>query len=82
MKKRTRSTALLIILLLAGAIVGSVLGEALKSVVPLLSYGKKLGLDMISLDMGVAGLTFGFYLNLNLAAVLGVSLAALLYQRM
>ncbi|TYP57619.1 DUF4321 domain-containing protein [Thermosediminibacter litoriperuensis] len=82
MKKRTRSTALLITLLFAGAIVGSAVGEALKNVVPLLSYGPKLGLNMSSFDMGIAGFSFGFYLNLNLAGALGVLLGALLYQRM
>lgn len=41
-----------------------------------------MGLNPTKLDLGVFNFTFGFSMNLNIAGVVGIILALLLYQRM
>ncbi|HHW02030.1 MAG TPA: DUF4321 domain-containing protein [Thermoanaerobacterales bacterium] len=82
MKRNYRSTALLVIILLVGLVTGGVFGQALGKYLPILAYGKNIGLSATKLDMGFATFTFGFSINLNLAAVLGLILGIILYQRM
>ncbi|AYO30982.1 DUF4321 domain-containing protein [Biomaibacter acetigenes] len=82
MKRNYRSTALLVIILLVGLVIGGVLGQVLGKYVPLLAYGKSIGLSPTKLDMGIATMTFGFNINLNLAAAVGLIIGILLYQRM
>jgi len=82
MKKSNRNVLLLVIILIVGAICGNVVGETLKSKLPLLSYGVRMGLSPAKLELGVFNLTFGFSLNLNLAGVIGIIFALIIYQRM
>ena len=82
MKRNTRSTALFIIIILVGLIIGGVLGQALGKYAPFLSYGDRIGLSTTTIDLGFANITFGFDLHLNLAGALGLLIAIILYQRM
>ncbi len=82
MKRGYRSTALLVILLLVGLVIGGVLGQAFQKVLPILSFGKSIGLDTTTLDLGIILVTFGFTINLNLAGAIGLIIALILYQRM
>lgn len=82
MKRNYRSTALLVIILLVGLVIGGVLGQVLGSYVPFLAYGKSIGLSPTKLDLGIATLTFGFNITLNLAAAIGLIIGIVLYERM
>jgi len=82
MKRNYRSTALLVIILLVGLVIGGVLGQVLGKYLPLLAYGKSIGLSPAKLDLGIATLTFGFNITLNLAAAIGLIIGIVLYQRM
>lgn len=82
MKRNYRSTALLVIILLVSLVVGGVIGQVLGKYMPLLAFGKTIGLSTTKLDMGIATITFGFNITLNLMAAIGLILGIILYQRM
>jgi hypothetical protein len=72
-----------------GALIGSVLGEALGSIIQQKSLmyrifvkGIRTGLTpAATLDLHILTLTFGFTLKINLSAVIGVVVALLLFKR-
>lgn len=82
MRRNYRSTALLIIILMVGMIIGGSLGQVIGKYLPFLAYGKIIGLSPAKLDLGIATITFGFNITLNLAAAIGLIIGIILYQRM
>lgn len=81
MRRQTR-TWLLIIALTAGAIVGSVIGEALRDVAPVLARGFEVGVNPpFVLNLNVISFSLGFSLSLNLAGAIVVLLLVLLLGR-
>lgn len=85
---RPGSTAGLIALLVVGALLGALLGEAIRIVVPggilerLFARGVSPGLSPATLDLRVLSITFGFTIRLNLASLLGIGLALYFYRRL
>ncbi|AOT72749.1 DUF4321 domain-containing protein [Geosporobacter ferrireducens] len=82
MKVKSANPLILIVLLTVGAVIGGVLGEVFKQTVPILNYGKSVGLQPFTLDLSVIKLTFGFMLHLNLAGVIGLIIALFIFSRM
>lgn len=82
MRRNYHNTTLLVILLLVGLVIGDVIGTALGKYLPFLAQGNSVGLSTTTLDLGVITLTLGFKINLNLAGVVGLIIAILLYQKM
>lgn len=81
MRRQTR-TWLLIIALTAGAIVGSVIGEALRDIAPVLARGFEVGVNPpFVLNLNVISFSLGFSLSLNLAGAIVVLLLVLLLGR-
>jgi len=81
--RRNRSVLTLLLLLLAGALIGGVLGEALSVFVPVLTKGITLGINPpVQINLWVLSLVFGFTLKVNLAAAIGLVLAVLLYRQL
>lgn len=81
MKRGTR-TWFLFVALLAGAIAGSILGEALSSVAPVLARGFTVGVKPpFVADLNVITFTIGFTLHLNLAGALLVLILVLVLGR-
>ncbi len=79
--KRSRNFLTLLLLLLAGALIGGVIGEALSVFVPVLNQGITLGLDApVNLDLWIVSLVFGFTLKLNVAGAIGLILALLWFR--
>jgi len=80
--RRQSNTWVWVIGLLAGAIVGSVIGEALSGVVPLLAKGFAVGIQPpFNLDLNVVSLTLGFTVRLNLAGAVMVLILVLFLGR-
>jgi len=80
--RRDRSTGLLLILVLIGALLGSIVGEALSKSVPLLARGVSIGADPpVTLDLFILKLAFGVKMKLNIASAMGILLALLLFRR-
>ena len=73
----------LFLLLLCGIVIGGFIGQLLKDVSALswLSYGQVFGLTTpVVLDLGIFVLTFGFSISINIAAIIGVVIAAIIYR--
>ena len=71
-------------LLLSGLVLGGLLGELAKSVSWLwwLSYGMNFGLkDPLVLDLSVLEISFGVRFIINIASIIGMSLAILIYRK-
>lgn len=75
----------LILLVLAGLVIGGFIGDWLSTypAFSFLSYGKTFGLTTpLILDLNVLALTFGFTIKFNLAGIIGILIAFIIYRRM
>ncbi len=84
MATREKNIWVLLIFLLAGLVVGGLLGKLASEVSWLwwLSYGQSFGLDNpIVLDLNVLKLTFGIVFNINVASIIGMILAIFIYRK-
>lgn len=82
MRNRTRNPWILVLLLATGAILGGFLGQYLSQYLPFLKYNYPLGIkEPLFLDLGIFSMIFGFVININIAGVLGLILAILIFSR-
>jgi hypothetical protein len=84
-----RGLGLVLLIIVAGLVLGSLLGELVASLLPtglvhdLLTRGPQIGLSPpATLDLRFIAVTFGMLLKVNVVAVLGVILAALALRRL
>ena len=85
--KRQRNTWLFILLLLIGIVIGGFIGEFLAQYkyFSFLNYGKSFGIGLdrpFFLDLKIIQLSFALIFNINIASVLGIILAIIIYKRM
>jgi hypothetical protein len=73
--------AILILLLLVGALVGSILNEVLSPTLPVLRYSGGGGLSPSTLSLPPISVTFGFQIKLSLGTAIGLILALIAYRR-
>lgn len=84
MATREKNIWVLLVFLLAGLVVGGLLGKSASEVSWLwwLSYGQSFGLENpIVLDLNVLKLTFGIVFNINVASIIGMILAIFIYRK-
>lgn len=80
--RKSFSVWLLLALVTAFAILGNLVGEALRPFVPFLGRSVAVGLDPpLVADLSFVDLTFGFSLSLNLLGLVGILVGAYLYRR-
>lgn len=75
---------LFLIFLFSGIIIGGLIGDLSKSVPYLawLGYGKSFGLtEPLLLDISVLKLSFSIMFELNIASVIGILIAVLVYRK-
>lgn len=72
----------LLVLLLVGAVFGSVIGAALGDAFPILNYGKSIGVKPFVVDLNAIVFTFGLTISLNIAGIIGIILAFVVYRRL
>lgn len=85
MKGRTQNIWVLLLLLLAGVVLGGFLGSMLSPIPALswLAYGNSFGLTSpLVLDLGVITLQFAFTIRFTIAGIIGILLAFLVYRKM
>lgn len=73
----------LFLLLLAGIVLGGLLGNLVAGVQGLswLNYGQGFGLENpIVLDLGILVITFGLSIRITIASIIGISIAVLIYR--
>ena len=84
MATREKNIWILIIFLLAGLVIGGLLGNIAKNVDFWwwLSYGEQFGLTTpLTLDLSVITLTFGLTFKINIASIVGMAVAIFIYRK-
>ena len=84
MAVRDSKVWILIIFLLAGLVIGGLLGELASKIDFLwwLSYGESFGLTTpIELDLHVITITFGLWFKMNVASIIGMAIAIFFYRK-
>lgn len=79
----TKNPWVLVILMLAGIVLGGFLGTLTQNIDTLswLNYGQAFGLDNpITLNLGILVITFGLTIKITIASILGLALAAVIYR--
>ena len=85
MKGRTQNIWILILLLLAGVVLGGFIAQMLGDIPALqwLSYGSSFGLSSpLVLDLGVLTLQFALTIRFTIAGILGIVLAFFIYRKL
>lgn len=73
----------LLLLILAGIVLGGFIGTLASSVSALswLGYGQTFGLtNPVVLDLGIVALTFGLTISINIASIIGILIAIIIYR--
>lgn len=84
MATREKNTWIFIIFLLAGIVLGGLIGELAAKIDFLwwLGYGQEFGLtEPLKLNLQVVVLTFALQFKINVASIIGVALAIFLYRK-
>lgn len=84
MAKRNKNIWILLVFLLAGLVVGGLLGRLAAEVPSLwwLGYNQSFGLsNPFTIDLGIMQLTFGLMIDINVASILGMLIAVLIYEK-
>ena len=84
MATREKNIWILLVFLLAGLVVGGLLGRLASSVSWLwwLSYEQEFGLQTpLVLDLSVLKLTFGLMFKINTASIIGMIIAVFIYKK-
>ena len=84
MATREKNIWLLLVFLLAGLVIGGLLGKLASGVSWLwwLSYEQQFGLESpIVLDLSVIQLTFGLMFKINVASIIGMILSIFIYKK-
>ena len=85
MTTKDKSIWILIVFLLAGLVVGGLLGKLAEGVTSLwwLSYEQQFGLsDPLVLDLSVLKITFGLVFKINVASIIGMIVALIVYKKL
>jgi hypothetical protein len=84
-----RGLGLVFLIVIAGLVIGSLLGELVASLLPsgrihdLLTRGPQIGVSPpATIDLRFVALTFGMLLKVNVVGILGVVLAALALRKL
>jgi hypothetical protein len=87
--KKLDSVVVLLVIVILGALIGSVIGEVIGTLAPggylekVFSRGVNPGIAPPAvLDLKVITLTFGLTVKINLASLLGIALALLIYRKL
>lgn len=80
---KTKNVWALLLLILAGVVLGGFIGELTRNVdfLSWLSYGQTFGLDTpVVLNLGIIIFTFGLQIKITIAGIIGILLAILIYK--
>lgn len=84
MATKEKNIWILLIFMLSGLVVGGLLGQLTSGVEWLswMSFGQQFGLESpIVLDLSVVKLTFALMFNINIASIIGMTLAIIIYKK-
>jgi hypothetical protein len=73
-----RSGAVTFLIVLAGGIIGAIVGHVLNDTIPILDKGLKVGTDQLSLNLYLIDVSFSIHVNVTICAIIGLLLAFLI----
>lgn len=80
--KAAKSPWILLVLLIIGGLVGSLLGEAFGTMLPILKQTfVPIGFSPTTVNLVVVTITFGIMIKLNVASIVGFLLALIIFFR-
>jgi hypothetical protein len=65
-------------IILAGGILGAILGNILKDVLPILDKGLKIGTSNLGFNSYLLDMSFSIHINITLCAIIGILIAFLI----
>lgn len=83
MKSAGKNAWILLLLMLAGIVLGSFIGNLTQDIPGFswLSYGQTFGIsNPIILNLGIIVITFGLTIKITIASILGLIIAAIVYR--
>lgn len=84
MATREKNIWILMLFILSGLVIGGLLGELAGQIDFLwwLSYGQSFGLSSpIQLDLNILTISFGLMFKINIASIIGLIIAILVYRK-
>jgi len=66
------------LIILAGGVIGAILGHVLADTIPILDKGLKVGTDTMSINLYLIDMSFSIHVNITLGAIIGILIAFLL----
>jgi hypothetical protein len=73
-----RSGVVTFFIVLAGGIIGAIVGHVLNDTIPILDKGLKVGTDQLSLNLYLIDVSFSIHVNVTICAIIGLLLAFLI----
>ncbi len=80
--KKSGNLLILILLILVATIIGNIIGDILSDKIPILNIGETIGFSPTVLDLNFISITIGFEASLNLAGVIGIIIAIIIYKKL
>jgi len=84
MATKDRGKIISILFVLAGLVIGGLIGDVASNVdwLSWLSFGQEFGLtEPLTLNLNVMVITFGLVIKINIASIIGVAIALLIYRK-
>ncbi len=84
MATRDKNIWILIVFILAGLVIGGLIGQFAAKVDSLwwLAYGESFGLsEPLQLDLSIVKLTFSLMLKINISSIIGMAIAIFVYRK-
>ena len=69
-------------LIVVGVVIGGLIGDIFKDSIQILSYSKSIGFQPFTLDLIVLRTTIGLMVNFNVASIIGIIFAIIIFSRM
>lgn len=82
MRGKNKDSVVLLIVLLIGLVIGGLIGDILGQSFEILTYGKSIGFSPVTIDLSVIQFTIGLKMSINLASIIGLVLALLMYRKL
>ena len=82
MRGKSKDSLILLIVLLIGLVIGGLIGDILGQSFEVLTYGKEIGFDPVTVDLSVIQFTIGLKMSINLASIIGLVLAILVFRKL
>ncbi|MDW7667407.1 MAG: DUF4321 domain-containing protein [Bacillota bacterium] len=78
--RKSRSYLMIFFLIVAGSIMGNIIGGFFSDIFPVLSISESIFFGPAVLDLNFLSITFGFTFSLSLAGLLGVIVVLIIFK--